>query len=106
MPEIAMTKETLDAGQGKQMMEPQPTPTPIDRLASEQAAPESPLPVIMATLLNPNAANLGKLSTLFESYVEVVPAPDYVKETAKAFVASLKRWSLEKEKVMEVPVNG
>lgn len=104
-----MTAKETDAMQGKQMMSKLSEPTEIERIADTQSSPESPIAQVMATILNPNAANLAALADMFKNYVSVMPLPDYVKESALAFVSSLERWSDEqsKAKVIEqtpVPV--
>lgn len=107
LPEMQSINETqarINEAKTSKMMDTQKPLTEMDRLASASVPPESPMTQIMATLLNPNARNLALLSVMFENYVTMMPdgmVPPYVKESAIAFVGSLKKWS--QEQIISVP---
>src|SRR5712664_1610643 len=93
--EVRPTAQELDAAQGVQMFRvPVKTPSLLDRLASVCHPAESPIAIIMGTMLHPSPDNLARISILFKDLIDKTPEfPDYVRADARAFIASVERWS-------------
>jgi hypothetical protein len=97
MSEEMPTKLELDNTQGLQMMPVAAKPSLLDRLASVCYPGESPIAVMMGAMLNPTAENLSKISSMFNQLIDKTPEfPDYVRDSAHAFMASIDRWTAER----------